>query len=75
VGTGRGDAVRLPLRHRRRLGRATIGGHLVEGTIVKGVCQFFVTELLDIDVLYPHGEAPPPHAAQFPKNWYRSVKT
>jgi hypothetical protein len=52
----------------------TIGGHLVEGTIVKGVCQFFVTELLDIDVLYPRGEAPNPHAAQFPENWYRSVK-
>ena len=51
----------------------TIGGHLVEGTIVKGVCQFFITELLDLDVLYPHGEAPNPHAEQFPESWYRPV--
>jgi predicted DNA-binding protein with PD1-like motif len=52
----------------------TVGGHLVEGTIVKGVCQFFVTELLDLDVLYPHGEVPSPHATEFPENWYRPVK-
>jgi predicted DNA-binding protein with PD1-like motif len=51
----------------------TIGGHLVEGTIVKGVCQFFVTELLDLDVLHPGGIAPDPHAEQFPENWYRRI--
>ena len=53
----------------------TIGGRHVEGTIAKGVRQFFVTELLDIDVLNPRGEAPNPHAAQFPENRYRSVTT
>lgn len=52
----------------------TVGGHLVEGTIVKGVCQCFITELLDLDVLYPHGEAPNPHAEQFPESWYRQVR-
>ncbi|MFN8062480.1 MAG: DUF296 domain-containing protein [Vicinamibacterales bacterium] len=51
----------------------TVGGHLVEGTIVKGVCQFFVTELLDIDVLYAGGVAPNAHIEQFPESWYRHV--
>ena len=75
VGTGCGDAVRLPLRGGGAWDVPTIGGRHVEGTIAKGVRQFFVTELLDIDVLNPRGEAPNPHAAQFPENRYRSVTT
>ena len=31
----------------------TITGHLVEGTLVKGCMQVFITELLDIEVLAP----------------------
>ena len=31
----------------------TIAGHLEEGTKVFGVMQVFVTEILDIDVIYP----------------------
>ena len=31
------------------------GGHLLEGTIVKGVVEVFITEILSIDVLYPEG--------------------
>jgi predicted DNA-binding protein with PD1-like motif len=49
----------------------TMGGHLLEGSLVKGVCQLFVTEISGIDVLFPHGEAPDPHAEQFPENWYQ----
>ena len=52
---------------------ATIGGHLLEGSLVKGVCEVFITEILGIDVLYPHGQVPDPHAAEFPENWYRSI--
>lgn len=46
----------------------TIGGHLIEGSIVKGVFQLFVTELVGIDVLYG-----PTHDDGFPENWYRKV--
>jgi len=52
----------------------TIGGHLLEGSIVKGVCEFFITEILGIDVLYPHGQMPDPHAEEFPENWYKEIK-
>lgn len=52
----------------------TIGGHLVEGTIVKGVLECFITEILDIDVMYPQdwldGTRPDP----FPESWYKSTK-
>ena len=51
----------------------TIGGHLLDGSLVKGVCEVFITEILGIDVLYPHGEVPDPHAEEFPENWYRSI--
>ena len=49
----------------------TMGGHLLEGSLVKGVCQVFITELLGIDVLFPQRLAPDPHAEEFPENWYR----
>ncbi len=46
----------------------TFGGHLLEGSIVKGAFELFVTELEGIDVLYG---APDPN--DFPENWYREV--
>ncbi len=52
----------------------TIGGHLLDGSIVKGVCEVFITEILGIEVLYPEGEHPSEHAEEFPENWYREVK-
>lgn len=51
----------------------TVGGHLLEGSLVKGCCEVFVTEILGIDVLYPHDTPPDPYAAQFPENWYKRI--
>jgi len=48
----------------------TIGGHLLEGSIVKGAFEVFVTELDGIDVLYG-----PPEPNNFPENWYRELET
>lgn len=50
----------------------TVGGHLTEGTIVKGVCEVFVTEILGIDVLLPSEVTPNEEA---PENWYRNVSS
>ncbi len=47
----------------------TVGGHLGEGTIVKGVCEVFITEILGIDVLLPSGYDPDSDAA--PESWYK----
>ena len=52
----------------------TIGGHLLDGSIVKGVCEVFITEILGIEVLYPQGKLPSPHAEEFPENWYKAAK-
>ena len=43
----------------------TVGGHLLEGSIVKGAFQIFIDELTGIDVLYG-----PPDDNNFPENWY-----
>lgn len=51
----------------------TVGGHLLEGSIVKGVVEVFITEILGIDVLYPTEELIDPHAEEFPENWYQEV--
>jgi predicted DNA-binding protein with PD1-like motif len=51
----------------------TIGGHLVQGSIVKGVVEVFVTEILGIDVLYPNGFFPDPHTEEYPENWYKEI--
>ncbi|HDQ72171.1 MAG TPA: DNA-binding protein [Chloroflexi bacterium] len=51
----------------------TIGGHLLDGSIVKGVIEFFITEIKGIDVLYPEGEMIDPHAEAFPENWYKEI--
>ena len=52
----------------------TVGGHLLEGSIVKGVVEVFITEILGIDVLFPQGTMIDPHAVEFPENWYKAVK-
>jgi predicted DNA-binding protein with PD1-like motif len=50
----------------------TIGGHLEEGTIVKGVLEIFITEILGIDVLLPSDYDPTSDTA--PENWYKQLK-
>lgn len=52
----------------------TIGGHLYEGSIVKGAFEVFITEIDGIEVLYPKGKFPNPHAQEFPESWYQEVK-
>jgi len=49
---------------------STIGGHLLEGSIVKGAFEVFITEIGGIDVLYG-----PPGPNNFPENWYREIET
>jgi predicted DNA-binding protein with PD1-like motif len=46
----------------------TVGGHLLEGSIVRGVFQVFIEEVAGIDVIYG-----PPDPNGFPENWYREV--
>ena len=50
----------------------TVGGHLCEGSIVKGVCEVYVTEIVGIDVLWPSDIDP--EKDQFPENWYKKVE-
>lgn len=53
----------------------TVAGHLEEGTKVFGVMQVFVTEILDIDVIYPCQLYQDDAAFdKYPENWYRSTK-
>ncbi len=53
----------------------TIAGHLEEGTKVFGVMQVFVTEILDIDVIYPCQLYQDDAAFdKYPENWYKSTK-
>jgi predicted DNA-binding protein with PD1-like motif len=50
----------------------TMGGHLEEGTVVKGVLEVFITEILGIDVLLPSDYDPESDVA--PESWYKEVK-
>jgi len=50
----------------------TVGGHLAEGTTVKGVVEVFVTEILGIEELLPSGYDPETDGA--PEEWYKEVK-
>jgi predicted DNA-binding protein with PD1-like motif len=50
----------------------TVGGHLTEGTIVKGVVEVFVTEILGIDELLPSNYDPSIDGA--PEEWYKETK-
>ncbi len=49
----------------------SIGGHLNEGTIVKGVLEIFITEILGVDVLLPSDYDPSSDTA--PESWYKEV--
>ncbi len=51
----------------------TVGGHLNEGTIVKGVVECFITEVDGIEVLFPSNWRPVGFADEFPENWYREI--
>ena len=50
----------------------TMGGHLEQGTTVKGVLEVFVTEILGIDVLLPSSYDPATDTA--PESWYKETK-
>ena len=50
----------------------TVGGHLAEGTRVKGVCEVFITEILGIDVLLPSSYDPSSDTA--PESWYKQAE-
>jgi predicted DNA-binding protein with PD1-like motif len=50
----------------------TVGGHLTEGTIVRGVVEVFVTEILGIDELLPSNYDPAKDGA--PEEWYKETK-
>ena len=47
----------------------TVGGHLMPGSIVKGVFELFITEVEGIDVIYG-----PVFGENFPENWYREIE-
>lgn len=47
----------------------TIGGHLVEGSIVKGVLALFITEITGIELVAPSHDRD--HEA--PENWYKET--
>lgn len=50
----------------------TLTGHLVEGTLVKGCMQCFITELLDVEALAPVDVWN--EAYTYPENFYRNTK-
>lgn len=47
----------------------TIGGHLLEGSILRGAFQVFIQEVDGIDLLYGR-----PDPSGFPEEWYREVE-
>ncbi|MCX5974642.1 MAG: DNA-binding protein [Coprothermobacterota bacterium] len=49
----------------------TVSGHLEKGSIVKGVVECFITEILGIDVLAPSADN---RADEYPENWYQEIK-
>jgi predicted DNA-binding protein with PD1-like motif len=50
----------------------TFGGHLEQGSIVKGVLECFITEILGIENIPPVERVW--EDDEYPENWYRSVK-
>ena len=52
--------------------RMTFGGHLEQGSIVKGVLECFITEILGIENIPPVERVWEDDV--YPENWYRSVK-
>ena len=51
----------------------TFGGHLEQGSIVKGVLECFITEIVGIENLAPVDRVY--EDDQYPENWYRSIKS
>ncbi len=51
----------------------TIGGHMNEGTIVKGVVELYITEIKGIEVVYPQDWLSGKRPDLFPENWYKNV--
>lgn len=49
----------------------TVGGHLAEGTTVKGVVECFITEILGIEELLPSDYNPETDGA--PEEWYKEI--
>jgi len=49
----------------------TVGGHLTEGSIVKGVVEVFITEILGIEAILPAGYDPEKDSA--PEEWYKEA--
>jgi len=50
----------------------TFGGHLEQGTIVKGVLECFITEIKGIETLAPVARVY--EDDEYPENWYKPVK-
>jgi predicted DNA-binding protein with PD1-like motif len=49
----------------------TVGGHLVEGSIVKGVVEVFITEIVGIEAILPADYDPETDGA--PEEWYKEA--
>ena len=49
----------------------TVGGHLAEGTKVKGCVEVFITEMLGIEELLPSDYDPEKDGA--PEEWYKEI--
>ena len=47
----------------------TVGGHIKPGTIVKGNCEFFITEILGLDILIVEDQ----RGSEAPENWYKEI--
>lgn len=50
---------------------ATFGGHLEQGSIVKGVLECFITEIVGIENVAPVDRVY--EDDEYPENWYRSI--
>jgi predicted DNA-binding protein with PD1-like motif len=50
----------------------TFGGHLEQGSIVKGVLECFITEITGIENLAPVDRVYDDD--EYPENWYKSIK-
>ena len=48
----------------------TGGGHLVEGTMVKGVLAVFITEITGIEVILPSHD----RDKEAPESWYKEIE-
>jgi len=47
----------------------TVGGHLAEGSIVKGVLAVFITEITGIELILPSHD----RDQEAPENWYKEI--